>query len=312
MRKLSILTLAAAAVLAFASCEPQVFSMFIEMRKPSKSGLDLAGKTMSVVYMDDLSGRDTVFNAMVAQGFAQALEDDYFGGNEAVNVYRMEKDMAGNYASKDTLVNLVMQTGDDVVFLFDSPEFGKVTLGEKSKVANAEDSETMMLRASAPFKLNMYAYNTMGADTVRVFKGSSDFTQVVFCKLEDTDEDIEYSLWQGLGAVGESTGTKSSVNFVSTWEPESFSFYYFESPDAWLVGGQAAYEYKWHEAIDQWLSLLGTKSMVKRAAAEYNIASAFYLLGDYAMAEKWLDQSDTDNPMPLSAGLRKRINSQKK
>ena len=40
---------------------------------------------------------------------------------------------------------------------------------------------------------------------------------------------------------------------------------------------------------------------------EDNIAVACYMLGDYALASDWLDRSDKDNKLPLSAALRKRI-----
>ena len=50
--------------------------------------------------------------------------------------------------------------------------------------------------------------------------------------------------------------------------------------------------------------------MMKKATAEYNIAVACYMLGDFDLATQWLDRSDADNMMPtLSDALRKRINS---
>ena len=49
---------------------------------------------------------------------------------------------------------------------------------------------------------------------------------------------------------------------------------------------------------------------MKKACAEYNIAVACYMLGDYALALEWLDRSDADNNMPtLSDAMRKRINA---
>ena len=38
--------------LALAACSPQTLTMNVEMRHPSKSGIDLSRKTMSIVYMD--------------------------------------------------------------------------------------------------------------------------------------------------------------------------------------------------------------------------------------------------------------------
>lgn len=307
MRKLSLFVLAVAATLCLASCEPEVFSMLVDMRQPSKSGLDLSGKTVSVVYLDDLSGRDTVFNAMVAEGFSKALEEDYFAGKEAINIYRMEKDMAGDYASKDTLVNAAVRSGDDVIFLFDSPSFGDLSISEKTAVANASEPDLRSVRVTAPFKLNMYVYNTMGEDTVKTYRGSSSIAQQVFCKQNDSAEDVEQALWGSLGQIGENTGKKSAGNFLSTWETESFYFYFYDYNDSWVKATQAAFEYRWHDAIDSWMELLDTKNLTKRAAAEYDIALAFYLLGDLNLSQAWLNRADEDSQLPLAPVLRRRI-----
>ena len=48
------------------SCAPQAFVVSPEMRGPSKSGLDLAGKSIGVVYLTDGNPRDEAFNASAA------------------------------------------------------------------------------------------------------------------------------------------------------------------------------------------------------------------------------------------------------
>ncbi|MBQ4286331.1 MAG: hypothetical protein II720_07680, partial [Bacteroidales bacterium] len=97
-----------------------------------------------------------------------------------------------------------------------------------------------------------------------------------------------------------------------TWKTEQYGFYYYENPTAWITAAQAAYDYRWHEAIKTWMTLLDTKNMEKRSYAEYNIATACYLMGDYPLAEKWLDRSAKDYSHSLISVLRKRINSRKK
>lgn len=295
MKKLLYLV---AAMAALCSCEPSVFNMLVERREPSVSGINLSGKTMSVVYMDDLSGKDTVFNAGFAQGFAQALEEDYFDGKEAVAVYRMEKDMAGNYADRDTLVGLAVESADDVVFLADSPEFGKISLGSRS-------GATVM--AQAPFQLRLYAYDTMElSDSVRVFAGSSKVGQNLSIGEDADEEQIEEKFYASLYDAGSSTGKAAAKKFLSNWSEEQFYFYYYDSY-SWDKASVAAYDYRWREAIDLWMALLENQNPLKRAALEYNIATAFYLLGDNELSAKWLDLSDKDNEMPLSSVLRRKL-----
>ena len=64
--------------------------------------------------------------------------------------------------------------------------------------------------------------------------------------------------------------------------------------------------------MDIWLSMLDTNDLLKRAAAEYNISVACYLLGDFELAEEWLKKSKADNDMPtLTDAMSKRIEAMK-
>ena len=99
------------AMLALASCAPQAFVIRPEMRGASKSGLNLNGKTMAVVYLTGNENNVNSFNASLAEGFASRLEDDYFGGNREIELFRMPYEPDAVYSSKDTMVNLVLESG---------------------------------------------------------------------------------------------------------------------------------------------------------------------------------------------------------
>ena len=77
MRRFPV-TLVGMVALALAACSPQTLTMSVDMRHPSKSGIDLGRKTISIVYMDD--GEHGSFSNGVASALARSLEDDYFAG----------------------------------------------------------------------------------------------------------------------------------------------------------------------------------------------------------------------------------------
>ena len=59
-----VLLLAAAILLPVAiSCGPSVYFIDVETRQPSPAGVDLLGKTISVVYLDAGSDEDSLFSA---------------------------------------------------------------------------------------------------------------------------------------------------------------------------------------------------------------------------------------------------------
>lgn len=308
MKQVRFFALAAAAAVSISalySCDPQAFSMNVEMRYPSKSGLDLAGKSIAVVYLEDDARRDSVFNEYLANGFASSLEKEYFGGEQAVSLYRLGKKTGADYASVDSLASLVMSTGDDVVFLFDAPEFGDVSV---SDVQPMPGDTAVFYSTSVPLKIKLYAYDSMGKkDTVWMWNGSRNIVQKVAADVYTSRADVPAMLWPALSTAGKTVGEKSAQIFFPEWKSEQYTLVYFDSPEAWNTASEAAYNFKWKEAMTAWMTLVDTNNLTKRSCAEYNIALACYMLGDNDLALKWLDMSDQDYPISLSSGLRKRI-----
>lgn len=301
--KRSLLSAIAAlsALVALQSCDPQAFSMNVEMRYPSSSGMSIDGKSVAVVYLNEDSAKDSVFNECLANGFASAIEKNYFNGAEAVNLYKMPKVVGGVYSNADTLINLIVDTGCDIVFLFDAPEFGNVQIKEQKTSTSGT-----YYPVSVPVAVKLYGFDSLsGSDTVRVWTG----TRILSANMEASlgRQAAADSLWNRIGSSAENLGEVSARTFAPVWKEETYTFIYYESPEAWLAAAQYASDYKWNEAMKVWISLLDTNNPMKRSCAEYNIATACFLMGDNELALKWLNSSDEDYPISLSKTLRKRI-----
>ena len=301
--KRSLLSAIAAlsALVALQSCDPQAFSMNVEMRYPSSSGMSIDGKSVAVVYLNEDSAKDSVFNECLANGFASAIEKNYFNGAEAVNLYKMPKVGGGVYSNADTLINLIVDTGCDIVFLFDAPEFGNVQIKEQKTSTSGT-----YYPVSVPVAVKLYGFDSLsGSDTVRVWTG----TRMLSANMESSlgRQAAADSLWNRIGSSAENLGEVSARTFAPVWKEETYTFIYYESPEAWLAAAQYASDYKWNEAMKVWISLLDTNNPMKRSCAEYNIATACFLMGDNELALKWLNSSDEDYPISLSKTLRKRI-----
>lgn len=258
------------------SCGPSRYAVQVEMRYPSKSGLELSGKIVSVVYLAVGNQSADLFTSSLADGFAYALENDYGTGEGSIGVYSIE-DMGGRYSHKDTLVNILMDTGSDVVFLFDKVEFSKVNEGLQK------------------FSLKLYCFDAMNKDeNVYSFAGSS--------VTDATGDDLQKEAWDA--------GNTVAGSFKTQWKHEQYSIVYYNS-DKWYDALENAEAYKWKAAMDIWMTLADTGDLLKRSCAEYNIAVACYMLGDYMLASEWLAMSDKDNKLPQSDALRKRIDARK-
>lgn len=274
-RFVAILTFAAALV----SCGPSRHAIQIEMRHPSRSGMDLTGKTVSIVYYSGENPSDNQVVENIATGFAEALETDNGTGEGSVGVYSIDRG-AGNYAVKDSLVNLVIQTDGDVVFLLDAVLAENVT---------AEGT---------PVKVALYCYDGLDKqDAVKKFTGNTVLPG-------DSQETL---LAEALTA-----GRNIAESFKAQWKNEQYSIVYYDS-ELWYVAMVRAERFDWKGAMDIWFEFLNSYDPMKRASAEYNIAVACYMLGDYDLAQRWLDRSVAENDIPtLTEALSKRIEARKK
>ncbi len=305
MKRLLIPALLMAAV----SCGPSKHAIHVEMRHPSKTGIELAGKNVSVVYLENDDAVATEFNEYMADGFAYTLEQDYGTGNGSMGVYRMRKNPSGDYSSKDSLFNILMDTGADVVFLFDTVKFGNMSVGGPSKVSYAAAPDSSYISSgSIPYTMRLYCFDAMNREEkVQAYGGTAVAAPEVYSDGTDDSTVASLKAYKALGAEGWAAGLKVAESFKSQWKHEQYSVVYFETEN-WYDALNKAEQYEWKAAMDVWMKLLDTNDPLKRSCAAYNMSVACYMLGDYYLASEWLDFSDTENKLPLSEAMRKRIN----
>ena len=301
-----------ALAMAAVACGPTRHAIFVDMRYPSKSGIELAGKTVAVVHLENDNPLSNDFTEGIADGLAYSLEQDYGTGEGSVGIYKMKAVSGGDYASKDTLFNLIMDTGADVLFLVDTLTVGEMTMGGISSVASPESPDsTYISTGNLPFKMKLHCFDAMNKDEkVYSYGGSSVAVPYAYSDGKQSSETINARALKTLPLLGFEAGKTVSGNFKSQWKTEQYSVIYFESED-WYLALEYACQLSWKPAMDIWLKLVDTRDMMKRSCAAYNMAVASYMLGDYELALQWLDRSDADNKLPLSETLRKRIDSRK-
>ena len=304
MKRASILV---AAALLMAACSPQVYPLYLDVRQPSSSGLDLSRKNLSIVYMDSNSPADSTFDRSAASSMARNLEADYFGGKEVIGLYHIPKDSV----TLDLMHSLVMDTGGDVVFLLSS-DLGEPALETNRPVSGATSADSAFVcPAAVPISTVLKVYDSMGKDEIHNFHGSAVLRPTVFNNGLSSEEGLKALALKSLSDKADMVGKRISTRFLSGWKTEGFSFYYYDGigSDAWLDPLQKAADGSFAEAIKGWTPLTQTGTPIKKACAAYNIAMAFYLLENDSMATRWLEYADSQENLSLSAGLHKRLDS---
>lgn len=295
------------------SCGPSRHAVHVEMRYPSKAGIELAGKTVSVVYLENKDKAAAEFNSYMADGFAYALEEEYATGEGSVPVFSMKRSDDGNYADKDTLFRILMDVGTDVVFLIDTVSLGTMRVDGSSRIATPVSPDSSYLSvAHMPFTMKMYSFDAMDRTaTVKNYGGSSEAQPLVYSDGRDSSARQYEKARAALPSAAWEVGKEIADSFKSQWKHEQYSLTYFDAEN-WYLALDRAEAYDWKGAMDIWMSLLKTNDLMRRSCAEYNISVACYMLGDYHLASEWLDLSDEDNLLPLSDAMRKRINARLK
>jgi hypothetical protein len=273
--------------------------------------VDLVGKNVAVVYLEGDNAVSSEFGESMADGFAYTLEQDY-GPSTNIGIYRMRSIDGADYSRKDSLFNILMDTGSDIVFLFDTLKFGTMTVGGPSRVSYpASLDSSFVSNGSIPFTMKLYCYDGMNKeDKVQAYGGTSMARPEVYSNGKDDSTIATAKAWKALGIEGWDAGVLIADSFRSQWKHEQYSIVYYEG-EKWYDALAKAEQYDWKGAIDIWMQLLSTNDLMKRACAEYNISVACYMLGDYPLAIEWLDLSDKDNKLPISDALRKRIDARR-
>ena len=297
-----------AAALAAAACSPQVYPLQMVVRQPSTSGLTLVGKNASIVYMDGTTATESLLDRHVASALARSLEDSYYDGAEVIPLSHIA---TPDSIGVDLMHTLVMETGGDVVFLLSS-SLGNPSLGANQTVSHAASPDSAyVFQADVPVQSNLYVYDSMGKDEVLKYKGNAVLRSQVYNSGIVTEDGLRTLALHSLSPEAEVVGERIARRFLSHWKTDDFPFYYFDdySSEAWFTPLQDVADGKFSAAVDGYSLLVKSGSNLKRSCACFNLAQVFYLLGDYQLSARWLDEAEKLESVSQASLLRKRLAS---
>ena len=236
MKRLFVILLTLAALCA---CTPQAYTLLYDMHYPGEAGFVLENKTMSVVYLNDGNRQDSLYVSSLANGLVKGLEAEYFQSEEAIPVFSVPKNRTGVYHAKDSLVNLMVQTDADVLFLLDSPT-----------LRTSRDSVTAIS--------NLYVYD--GLDKKR--------DSVIVVPLSR-----KYPARADLQASATSYGAAVAGLFTNEVRKEYYSIVYYDTYNTWVRALMKAVDSDWEGAMEIWMEILSGKATdEEKACAAYNMA----------------------------------------
>lgn len=281
------------------SCSPVAYRFSMDKRMPGDSGIEFNGKTVSMVYAFPDSYADSLFAAEVSLGFVKSIEGLYYAGSDGVPLFNVVDDGRADYSDKDSLVNLVVNTDSDIVFVLHS-----VSVGDLTRPDDKVLGDNIM---STPFEATLSVYDSMSSsDSVANTNISDSFLWQV--KDGAKTEEVEKSVLSNLADASFEYGSGLSEQFAPKWKESSYTVVLYDSDTKWMEAAEmAVVDMNWKEALDIWMKKADTGNLQKSSCAAYNCALCCYLLGDSETALKWLDYSDSVFLLSYSKTLRKMI-----
>lgn len=295
------------------ACAPLQMTSTVETRYPSSSGMNLYGKNLAIVYFRSPSGPAVDFAENIASSLAYSLEEDYGGGENSVGVYSLDFNSVADYAGKeamnylnddkteagtmfysslrDSLNNLIIDTGSDVVFLLDSVDLSVVSYDSLKFSGIYNKDSAFVATAGVLGSFHIFCLDGMDKEEdVKIFGGKNVVKQNVYLSGNEDEVSLLEKTYASLDDAGWKFGDKISKSFVSRWRREDVTYYYFDNED-WLKGLRYARYHQYSQAMDVWLSLVSSSSASAKGCASYNMAVTCYILGEYDLALQWLDMA---------------------
>lgn len=136
------------AAFAAMSCAPTIYNYAFDMQQPSESGVDLRGKTAAVVYFDNLSVNDILFESSLASSFSRSLSESCPSADSAA-VYTLPYSDSLDLGSKTVVADILTSTGRDVLFLFGVPSFSDGNYSQPIVVYDSMDKSDRILSFEA-------------------------------------------------------------------------------------------------------------------------------------------------------------------
>lgn len=271
------------------ACAPTQLSLVIDSKVESNDVITLNGRSAAVVSITRPDDRDSALVVEMGLGVAEGVEKELGLESGTIKVFsypssNIDRNKVGS------LDLLALQHELDLLIVVDSLIFGHYSIPLKT-TAYIDDSFKHFSEVTLPYSLTLSIYDRSQLG-VKFKKWVNDTLSWSIVHDEEVANSVAINrvngaLKQWVRAEGESVAKV----FLPKWNTQERTIISF-SGLKWQNGYYLAYDFKWEEAIDVWLSLVKSSNPKKSGAAAYNIAVACEILGEYQLARKWLDYAN--------------------
>ena len=272
-----------------AACAPQAAFVQVEMKEVPGEHIAVENKQIAVFGIASANGGDSLKIENAAMALADKFGQDR-GSKEPLPVFSLSELSFGSLDSdhfdKDYLRSLMYSSGADLQIFLHSLKFGSYSV---QTVASYNESEYGQKMVYVPYSAKMDVYDAI-ADTV-VFKAALKDTVYMSIISQVASKNYSAVVEKQLPEVARVMGESMATLLSAQWRTQERMLVNYPGNSQWAKGIHLANDFRWKEAIGQWMPMANNKNARISAYAAYNVAVCCEMLGLYPLALQWAELS---------------------
>lgn len=300
------LALALAALMLTGCATPQLMPFNVDVLQPNTFTLDVEETPAAFVatYSDDKL--DSAEVATVALAAARKVEEANALEEGEVGAFTIPASEFKGTSDKEYLEQLMMATGSGLLAIISDIDFGQGTV---SRTYNS------FLGAGAvaviPTKAHLTIYDAI-ADTT-LFQ--SAITDSIKFRIPDeyaySTQSVQEYVDKCDSLIFAAFGNRLASKVCENWIEEEWMLIDYPQESAWHTAYKHAMDFKWEDAIKEWMPMTEDQNSEKASFAAFNIAVACQMLGNTDLAENWITYARSRYDFEQAGQLHKYLKMKK-
>ena len=275
--------------LLLAACAPQAAFVQVEMKEVPGVHLAVDNKQIAVFGISSANGGDSLKIENAAMALADKFGQDR-GCTDPLPVFSLSElrfgSMESEHFDKEYLRSLMYSSGADMQIFLHSLKFGNYNVQTVAEYGGSEYGQKMVY---LPYSAKMDVYDAI-ADTV-VFKAALKDTVYMSIISQVSSSNYRAVVEKQLPEVARVAGESMATLLSAQWRTQERMLVNYPGNEQWERGIHLANDFKWKDAIGQWMPLVDNRNSRISAYAAYNVAVCCEMLGLYPLALQWAEFS---------------------
>ncbi len=300
------LLLAGAAFMLTGCATPQVMLFNVDVLQPSAFTLNVEESSAAFVgtYSDDRQDSSEV--ATIALAAARKVEEANALEEGAVGAFTIPASEFKGTADKEYLEQLMLATGSGILAIISDIDFGQGTISRT--YSSYLGAGTL---AVIPAKAHLTVYDAISDTTLFSSTVHDSIKFMIPSQYSYSRQSVQEYVDGNDSLIFAVFGNLLASKVCENWTQEEWMLIDYPQESAWHTAYKHAMDFKWEDAIKEWMPMTEDQNSEKASFAAFNIAVACQMLGNTDLAENWITYARSRYDFEQAGQLHKYLKMKK-